>query len=112
MIVSNENILQVDYEVVEPWRGFDGADDEVNHSTRKVIIPEQFRSDVAALCQYSGLPALIEGTTLQMSLQEALCVMSRVRRRVDAFKPLVEYLRDEMNVLLIIHSQKTKQDEN
>ena len=110
MIILNDNILQADYEVVEPWRGFDGADGEANDQTRKVIVPEQFRLDVEALCKYACLQSLSEGTNIQMSLQEALRVVPRQRRRIDSYNSLIQYLRDEMNVTLIIHSQKSKRN--
>lgn len=108
MIISNDNILQADYEVVEPWRGFDGADGEENHPTRKVIVPEQFRSDVEALCQYSGLTELNPGLTLSMSLKEASSVLPRKRKRLDSYNTLIQFLKDEMGVSLIIYSQKSK----
>lgn len=104
---------QLDYQGVNQLTGTLGLlEPKPTTIVAKTIIPERFRIDVEALCEYTGLQELAPGMTIRMSLREALQLMPRKRRRVDAFKPLVECLRDEMNVLLIIHSQKTKQDEN
>lgn len=111
MTITNENILQADYEVVGSWRGYDGANDQGNHHNTKVIVPEQFKDNVAALCEYSGLPELTAGMTIKMSLQEALGVIPRKRKRVDSYKPLVSFLKEEMGITLIINSQKTKKHE-
>lgn len=111
MTITNENILQADYEVVESWRGRDGANDEGNHHTTKIIIPQQFKDDVNALCVYAGLSELAMGMTITMSLQEALNVMPRKRARIDSYKSLTRFLNDEMGVTLIINSQKSKQNE-
>lgn len=108
MTITNENILQADYEVVESWRGYDGANDERNHPTKKVIVPERFKDDVAALCEYSELTELTPGLTLSMSLKEVSSVLPRKRKRLDSYKPLIQFLKDEMGVTLIINSQKTK----
>ena len=111
MVITNENIFQVDYEVVGTWRGYDGANGEGNHPTIKIIVPEQFKDDVAALCDYSGLTDLTSGMTIKMSLREALNVMPRGRRRVDSYKLLIQFLQDEMDVTLLIHSKKSKPHE-
>lgn len=111
MTITNESIFQADYEVVRVWRGFDGANDEGNHPTKKVIVPEQFKDDVDALCEYSGLTELSPGTRIKLSLQEALGILPRERRRIDSYKSLVRFLQDEMGVTLNIHSQKTKKYE-
>ncbi|MBD5427050.1 MAG: hypothetical protein HDR38_05815 [Treponema sp.] len=109
MVISNDNILQADYEVVGSWRGYDGASDQGNHHKTKVIVPDQFKDDLSTLCDYSGITELNSGMTIKMSLQEALGVMPRKRKRVDSYKPLIQFLNDEMDVTLIINSQKTKQ---
>lgn len=108
MIISIENILQANYEVVEPWRGRDGASGEVNHQLKKIIVPGQFKDDVSSLCKYSGFSELAAGMKISMSLKEALNVMPRKRARLDSYKPLIWFLKDEMGVTLIINSQKTK----
>ena len=111
MVITNDNILQADYEVVGSWRGYDGANDQGNHHKTKVIIPEQFKEDVTALTEYSGLTELTPGITIKMSLQEALDVLPRKRKRVDSYKPLIQFLKDEVGVNLNINSKKTKKHE-
>lgn len=45
---------------------------------------------------------------MQMTLQEALRVIPRQRRRIDSYKPLIRFLNGEMGVSLMINSQKSK----
>lgn len=111
MTITNENIFQADYEVAETWRGHNGANDQGNHPATKVIIPKQFIDDVKALCGYSRYAELAPGMTIKMSLKEALNVMPRKRARLDSYKSLIGFLSDEMDVSLIIHSQKSKKYE-
>lgn len=111
MTITNETILQADYEVVSSWRGRDGANGKGNHQLKKIIVPEQFKDDVSALCEYSRLSELTAGMKICMSLKEALNVMPRKRARLDSYKPLIKFLKDEMGVSLIITSQKSKQYE-
>ena len=73
---------------------------------REVIVPEKFRNDVEALKGY-GLQ-LEPGISIEVTLAEILTICPRERRRVDSYKGLVSYLRDEFNITLIIKSQKTK----
>ena len=73
---------------------------------REVIVPEKFRNDVETLKEY-GLQ-LEPGISIEVTLSEMLTICPRERRRVDSYKGLVNYLRDEFNITLIIKSQKTK----
>ena len=77
----------------------------------KTIIPEPFKDDVRSLCEYSELSELTSGMTITMSLKEALQVLPRKRARVDSYQALIRFLREEMNVNLIILSKK-KQNEH
>ena len=45
---------------------------------------------------------------VSMDLKDALVLMPRDRKRVDAYKALTEYLDKEFGFKLIINSQKTK----
>lgn len=102
---------QLDYQGVNQLTGtLDLLEPKPTTIVSKTIIPGRFKSDVEALCEYTGLQELTPGLTIRMSLKEALQVMARKRRRVDAFKSLVDYLQDEMDVTLIINSQKTKRN--
>ena len=110
MIILNNNILQADYEVVGAWRGYDGANDEGNHLKIKIIVPEKFKDDLAALCEHSGLAELTPGMTIRMSLREALKVIPKRRARLDSYRQLISFLNDEMGINLTIHSQKSKKN--
>lgn len=64
----------------------------------------KFKSDIEALVKKFGNPLPKE---ISMSLSEALELMPRDRKRVDAFKAVQKYL-SERGVNLVIYSQKTK----
>ena len=49
-----------------------------------------------------------DGGMVSMELKDALVLMPRDRKRVDAYKALTEYLDKEFGFKLIINSQKTK----
>lgn len=70
-------------------------------------IPEKYRKDVEALRNKYG-DAFKTGLCINLTLQEALSIMSRERRRIDSYSGLVSYLKKEWNITLIIKSQKTK----
>ena len=107
------NILsyyQLDYQGIDRMTGMLGLlEPKPTTIINKTIVPEQFKDDVAALCKYSGLPELTSRMTIKMTLQEALVVLPRKRKRVDSYNPLVKFLKDEMDVTLVIISQKSKQ---
>lgn len=67
-------------------------------------IPVKFKSDVEALENKYGKPLPKD---IIMTLTEALELIPRDRKRVDAYKALQKYL-SERGVNLIINSQKTK----
>ena len=77
------------------------------NATKTIIIPERYRTDIEALQTYIG-KHLESGLCITVSLQEILNVCSRDRKKVDAFNGLTRFLADEMNITLIIKSQKTK----
>ncbi len=76
-------------------------------NTKTVIIPENMKSDVEALKGYVGHD-LSNGLCITVTLKELLSVCPRERKKTDAYARLVAFLRDELNVTLIIYSQKTK----
>ena len=101
---------QLDYQGIDQVTGtLDLLESKPTTIVNKTIVPEQFKGDIAALCEYSGLTELTRDMTIRMTLHEALSVMPRNRKRVDSYKSLVKFLKDEMGVTLIIISQKTKQ---
>lgn len=74
----------------------------------KTIIPDKFKEDVDALCKYCGFTELASGVEITMSLREAVKLMPRKRQRIDSYKSLIKFLHDEMDVILIVKSQKIK----
>ncbi len=70
-------------------------------------IPEKYQRDIEALRNKYG-DAFKTGLCINLTLQEALSIMSRERRRIDSYSGLVSYLKKEWNITLIIKSQKTK----
>ena len=70
------------------------------------ITPEKFKGDVDALVSYIGDEYFIAGLSIEVSLSELLTVIPRKRRRTEAYNALVNYLREERNILLTIKPQK------
>jgi branched-subunit amino acid ABC-type transport system permease component len=70
-------------------------------------ISEKYQRDIEALRQKYG-DAFKTGLCINLTLQEALSIMHRERKRIDAYSGLVSYLKKEWNITLTITSQKTK----
>ena len=70
-------------------------------------IPEKYQRDIEALRQKYG-DAFKTGLCINLTLQEALSIVHRERKRIDAYSGLVSYLKKEWNITLTITSQKTK----
>lgn len=70
-------------------------------------IPEKYRKDVASLRSKYG-DAFKTGFCIILTLQEALSIMPRDRKRVDSYAGLISYLKREQGITLTIKSQKTK----
>lgn len=87
----------------------DVIDEKVN--TTKVIIPEKYSADIKALEDYIG-SSLTTGLSIKMTLQEILAVVPRERKRTDAYRMLVRFLKDEMDVDLEITGRNKKQKGN
>lgn len=73
-------------------------------------IPEKYRKDVASLQSKYG-DAFKTGFCIDLTLQEALSLMQRERKRVDAYSGLISYLKRKLGITLTITSQKTKTKE-
>ena len=69
-------------------------------------IPEKYKKDVASLRSKYG-DALKTGFCIILTLQEALSLMPRDRKRVDSYAGLISYLKREQGITLTIKSQKT-----
>lgn len=108
MTITNNNIFQGDYEGVGPWGGSDSASHEENCLVGKVIIPDKFSGDVKALCEYAGIETMTPGMHIKMSLQEALTIIPKKRRRTESYKPLISFLNDEMDITLELTTLKNK----
>jgi len=71
-------------------------------------IPEKYQRDIEALRQKYG-DAFKTGLCINLTLQEALSIMPRVKRkRIDSYRGLQSYLMKEWDITLTITSQKTK----
>ena len=70
-------------------------------------IPEKYKKDVASLRSKYG-DDLKTGFCIILTLQEALSIMPRERRRIDAYRDLQSYLKKDWDITLTIKSQKTK----
>ena len=78
---------------------------------QKVVIPEKFKEDIHKLFEFIGQDvesSCFSDLCITLSLQEALTLMPRDRKRAYAYNPLVRYLRDETGITLNIVSQKSK----
>lgn len=78
-----------------------------SNKTSPKSIPEKYRKDVALLQSKYG-DAFKTGFCIDLTLQEALSLMQRERKRVDAYSGLISYLKRELGITLTIKSQKTK----
>lgn len=78
-----------------------------SNKTSPKSIPEKYRKDVALLQSKYG-DAFKTGFCIDLTLQEALSLMQRERKKVDAYSGLISYLKRELGITLTITSQKTK----
>ena len=76
-------------------------------SSPKQPIPEKYKKDIEALQSKYG-DAFKTGFCINLTLQEALSLMPRDRKRVDSYAGLISYLKKEQGITLTIKSQKTK----
>ena len=70
-------------------------------------IPEKFKKDIEALQDKYG-DAFKTGFCINLTLQDALSIMPRERRRIDAYGGLISFLKEKLGIILSITSQKTK----
>ena len=68
----------------------------------------KYQKDIAALEEKYGKLSTQTGLSINLTLKEALTLMPRSRKRIDAYAGLVSYLKREYSITLIITSQKTK----
>ena len=79
----------------------------VTKDSNRTNIPEKYKKDVASLRSKYG-DAFKTGFCIILTLQEALSIMPRDRKRVDSYAGLISYLKREQGITLTIKSQKTK----
>ena len=78
---------------------------------RKTIIPEKFEKDIQALKEFIGDSSFHPGTKISLTLQEMLRIVVRERARTDAYFSLIRFLKNEMDIDLVVTSNKTKNKE-
>ena len=78
-----------------------------SNKTSPKPIPEKFKKDVEALQDKYG-DAFKTGLCITITLQEALSIMPRERRRIDSYRGLLSFLKSKLGIILSITSQKTK----
>ena len=81
--------------------------DVIINKENTVIVPDKFKKDIEALENYTGRK-LESGLCIKVDLSELLTVIPRERKRTDAYNTLVQYLKDEFGIDLIINSKKQK----
>ena len=84
------------------------APDVTEKAVSSEPIPEKYQRDIEALQERYGSLSSLTGVCISIPLKEALTIMPRTRRRIEAYQGLVSYLKKEWNITLIIKSQKTK----
>ena len=100
-------ILGVERELMPNRQDTCTAPDVTEKAVSSEPIPEKYQRDIEALRQKYG-DAFKTGLCINLTLQEALSIMHRERRRIDSYSGLVSYLKKEWNITLTITSQKTK----
>ena len=99
---------EVTGEVEYPESRQEGVAPDVNaNKANTVIVPDKFKKDIEALEDYTGRK-LESGLCIRVDLSELLTVIPRERKRTDAYNTLVQYLKDEFGIDLIINSKKQK----
>lgn len=76
--------------------------------TAKKDSTEKYQKDIVALEERYGKLSTLTGLSINLTLKEALSLMPRSRKRIDAYAGLMSYLKKEYGITLTITSQKTK----
>ncbi len=77
-----------------------------NSINEPISIPRKFKDDIDSLQRKYG-EDLKAGLCINLTLQEALFLLPRERRRVEAYESLLKYLITTWGIELNISSQKT-----
>lgn len=70
------------------------------------VVPPQFRDDVESLKSFVGNENWKPGLEIKLELKDLLALCPRERKRSDAFKKLIAYLKDELQINLTIKPKK------
>ena len=76
---------------------------EKNNTT---IVPPQYRDDVENLKSFVGKENWKPGLEIKLELKDLLAICPRERRRSDAYKKLINHLKNDYQIQLIIKSKK------
>ncbi len=76
-----------------------------NSINEPISIPRKFKDDIDSLQRKYG-EDLKAGLCIDLTLQEALFLLPRERRRVEAYHSLMKYLEEVWSIELKIKSQK------
>lgn len=104
-------ILGVEREPMPNRQETSTAPDVTEKAVSSEPVPEKYQRDIEALQKKYGRFSSLTGLCINLTLQEALSIMPRERRRIDSYRGLQSYLKKDWNITLTIKSQKTKSKE-
>lgn len=105
------NQILGDERVVVPSHQENKAEpDVIEEKTAEIRIPKKYQEDIETLKGiYQG--DFKTGLCINLTLQNALKILPRERKRVDAYRGLVSFLKEKMGIELNIKSQKSKEED-
>ena len=105
------NQILGDERVVVPSHQEKAEPDVIEEKTAiEIKIPKKYQEDIESLKGiYQG--DFKTGLCINLTLQDALKILPRERKRVDAYRGLVSFLKEKMGIELNIKSQKSKQED-
>ncbi len=105
------NQILGDERVVVPSHQENKAEpDVIEEKTAEIRIPKKYQEDIETLKGiYQG--DFKTGLCINLTLQDTLKFLPRERKRVDAYRGLVSFLKEKMGIELNIKSQKSKQED-
>lgn len=103
------NRILADERIVVPSHQEKAEPDVIEEKTANIKIPQKYKDDIESL---KGIyhENFKTGFCINLTLQEALKIIHRERKRVDAYQGLVSFLKKKMGIKLNIKSQKSKED--
>ena len=107
------NQILGDERVVVPSHQEKAEPDVIGKKTaenQEIKIPKKYQEDIQTLRDMYG-ESFKTGLCINLSLQDTLKFLPRERKRVDAYRGLVSFLKEKMGIELNIKSQKSKQED-